>query len=85
MIMIKPQSFQAKVAEHIELNKKYHSLRLELVEPHQLEFTAGQYISVAIGLPAQAGGGDPASAGQVRLNRRTQAGAFIQIAEIRRF
>jgi len=58
--MIKPQSFQAKVAEHVELNKKYHSLRLELVDPHQLEFTAGQYISVAIG------GGDPASAGQVR-------------------
>ena len=47
--MVKPQSFQAKVAEHIELNKKYHSLRLELVDPHQLEFAAGQYISVAIG------------------------------------
>jgi len=64
--MVKPQNYQAKVAEHIELNKKYHSSRLELVEPHQLEFTAGQYISVAIGLPVQAGGGDPASAGQVR-------------------
>ncbi len=47
--MVKPQSFQAKVAEHVELNKKYHSLRLELVDPHQLEFQAGQYISIAIG------------------------------------
>lgn len=56
--MDKPQKFTAKVAEHIELNQKFHSLRLELVEPHRLEFTAGQYISVAIGLPAQAGGGE---------------------------
>lgn len=37
------------MAEHMELNRKYHSLRLELVEPHRLKFTAGQYISVAIG------------------------------------
>lgn len=47
--MVKPQSFQAKVAEHIELNQKYQTIRLELVEPHRLEFTAGQYVSVAIG------------------------------------
>jgi Na+-transporting NADH:ubiquinone oxidoreductase subunit F len=47
--MPKPQYYQAKVAEHIELNQKYHSLRLELVKPNQLEFAAGQYISIAIG------------------------------------
>lgn len=47
--MVKPQNFKAKVAEHLELNKKYHSIRLELIEPYRLEFTAGQYISLAIG------------------------------------
>lgn len=47
--MIKPQQYKAKVAEHIELNQKFHSLRLELIEPYRLEFTAGQYISLAIG------------------------------------
>lgn len=47
--MVKPQSFQAKVAEHIELNQKYHLLRLELVEPNKIEFIAGQYVSMAIG------------------------------------
>ena len=47
--MDKPQSFQAKVAEHVELNKKYHLIKLELIEPHQLEFIAGQYVSISIG------------------------------------
>lgn len=49
MDVVKPQNFQAKVAEHIELNQKYHLIRLELAKPNQLEFIAGQYISVAIG------------------------------------
>lgn len=47
--MNQPQPFRAKVAEHYALNQKYHFLHLELIEPHLLEFQAGQYISLDIG------------------------------------
>lgn len=47
--MDQPQKFSAKVAEHVEHNQKYHSIKLELIDPHQLNFTPGQYISIAIG------------------------------------
>jgi ferredoxin-NADP reductase len=47
--MVKPQNYKAKVTEHLELNQKYHELRFEFVDPHLLEFAAGQYLSLAIG------------------------------------
>jgi len=58
--MQKPQQYKGKVSEHILINERFEYLHIELVEPHELEFQAGQYVSVDIG------GGDPASAGQVR-------------------
>lgn len=44
-----PQQYVGKVAEHVELNKKYHLLEIELVRPGTIEFLAGQYISIDIG------------------------------------
>ncbi|MBU2051598.1 MAG: FAD-binding oxidoreductase [Patescibacteria group bacterium] len=49
IFMVKPQSFRGKVADHILFNDKFQYLHIELTEPNQIEFTAGQYISVAIG------------------------------------
>ncbi len=60
MFMNKPQQYKGKVSEHILINERFQYLHIELSEQHQLEFQAGQYVSVDVG------GGDPASAGQVR-------------------
>ena len=46
---VKPQQFKGKVAEHILFNDKFQYLHVELIDPNQIEFTAGQYVSVAIG------------------------------------
>lgn len=47
--MNKPQQYKAKVSEHILINDKFQYLDIELMEPHRLEFIAGQYVSVDIG------------------------------------
>ena len=47
--MDKPQQFKGKVAEHILLNDKYQYIDIELVEPHLMEFLAGQYVSIDVG------------------------------------
>lgn len=47
--MTTPQQFKGKVAEHILLNDKYQYIDIELVEPHLMEFLAGQYVSIDVG------------------------------------
>lgn len=47
--MTKPQQFKGRVAEHILLNDKYQYIDIELVEPHLMEFLAGQYVSIDVG------------------------------------
>lgn len=47
--MDKPQQYKGKVSEHILINERFQYLYIELVEPHQLEFQAGQYISIDVG------------------------------------
>ena len=42
------QQATAKLSEREQLNEKYLHLFYEMVEPNQLEFEAGQYVSVAI-------------------------------------
>ncbi|MBI5151487.1 MAG: hypothetical protein HZA34_02840 [Candidatus Pacebacteria bacterium] len=36
--------FSARISESLELTPKFHYLHIELVEPHRIEFQAGQYI-----------------------------------------
>lgn len=47
--MGKPQQYKGKVSDKQILNDKFQYLKIELVEPHQLEFQAGQYVSVDVG------------------------------------
>lgn len=47
--MNKAQKFKAKVAEHILINEKFQYIDMELLEPHRIEFEAGQYVSIDIG------------------------------------
>jgi len=47
--MNKAQQFKGKVSEHILINEKFQYLHIELMEPHRIEFKAGQYISLDIG------------------------------------
>lgn len=42
------QKFNARISETQQLTEKYLHLYIELVEPHRLEFTAGQYIMLSI-------------------------------------
>ena len=42
------QTFTARVSDVQQLTDKYLHLYLELVEPHRLEFTAGQYIMLSV-------------------------------------
>jgi len=42
------QQFTARVADTQQLTEKYLHLYAELVEPHRLEFTAGQYIILSV-------------------------------------
>jgi len=46
--MSKAQQYKGKVSEHILINEKFQYLHIELVEPHRLEFKAGQYISLDV-------------------------------------
>ncbi len=43
-----PQLFSAKLADKLTLSHKFIQLFFELVTPNYLEFTAGQYISIAV-------------------------------------
>lgn len=47
--MGKPQQCKGKVSEHILINERFQYLHIELREPHELEFQAGQYVSVEVG------------------------------------
>jgi CDP-4-dehydro-6-deoxyglucose reductase len=49
MDIARPQQFKAQVSEHILINDKFQYLHLELLEPHQLNFVAGQYVSFDLG------------------------------------
>ena len=42
------QWFKARVAENSRLASKFQHLHLELVEPHRLEFVAGQYVMMRV-------------------------------------
>ncbi len=46
---MKAQQFKSKVSEHILMNEKFQYLHLELLEPHRIEFEAGQYVSIDVG------------------------------------
>lgn len=46
--MIKPQQMKAKLADKQVLNEKFTQFDFELVEPHQMEFDAGQYVSITV-------------------------------------
>jgi ferredoxin-NADP reductase len=46
--MIKPQEFTAKLEEKVVHNDKFIQLSFELVEPFQMQFAAGQYVSVKV-------------------------------------
>ena len=48
MITMAAQWFRARVAEHTLLASKFQFLHLELIEPHRIEFTAGQYIMLKV-------------------------------------
>lgn len=43
-----PQKFTAKLEEKLVLNEKYIQFSFELVEPHLMEFEAGQYVSIQV-------------------------------------
>lgn len=45
---IRPQKFRAKLSEVHWHNDKFFSLHFELLEPHRIEFRAGQYISIDV-------------------------------------
>lgn len=51
MQAIKPQKYQAKLAEKYYLteNEKFLLLKFELINPKRLEFLAGQYVSLKVG------------------------------------
>lgn len=42
------QTFKAKVAEQMLLASKFQYVHFELLEPHRIEFTAGQYIMMKV-------------------------------------
>lgn len=46
--MIKPQQFSAKLEETLVHNEKFTQFSFELLEPHKMEFYAGQYVSVKV-------------------------------------
>lgn len=47
--MLPPKKCTAKLADKIILNEKFVQLKFEWVEPHLVQFQAGQYISILIG------------------------------------
>lgn len=46
--MTPPQKYTARLEEKILLNDKFTQYSFELIEPHRLEFQAGQYISLKV-------------------------------------
>jgi len=42
------QNFRARVADYKQWSPRYQSIHLELVEPHRIEFVAGQYIMLKV-------------------------------------
>ncbi len=46
--MVSPQRFTAKLEDKIVLNEQYIQLTFELIEPHTLDFIAGQYVSIQV-------------------------------------
>lgn len=46
--MTTPTQFTAKLEEKIEHNSRYIQYQFEFVEPHQLPFRAGQYVSLKV-------------------------------------
>lgn len=47
--MVKPQQCKGKVSEHILINERFQYLHVELRKPHELEFQAGQHVSMDVG------------------------------------
>jgi len=47
--MNKPKQFKGKVSEHILMNEKFQYLHIQLLEPHRIEFKAGQFVSIDVG------------------------------------
>ena len=45
---VRPQPFKAQVSEHALLAGKYQYIYFELIKPHRLSFTAGQYVLMTI-------------------------------------
>jgi benzoate/toluate 1,2-dioxygenase reductase component len=43
-----PQQFTAKLEEKITYNDKFTQFQFELVQPHTMEFAAGQYVSIKV-------------------------------------
>lgn len=46
--IVRPQLFKARVAEHVLLAGKYQYIYFELVEPHRIQFQAGQYLLMTV-------------------------------------
>jgi|SRR5579859_1056941 len=46
--MTRPQQLTAKLSDKTVLNEKFTQFSFELAQPHRLEFSAGQYISLAL-------------------------------------
>jgi len=46
--MNKPQQMKAKLADKQVFNDKFTQYKFELVQPHQMEFDAGQYVSIVV-------------------------------------
>lgn len=46
--MTRPQQYKAKLADAVKLNEDFTQYTFELVEPNQMEFGAGQYVSLDV-------------------------------------
>lgn len=46
--MQKPTPFTAKLEEKIEFSAEFTQYTFELVEPHRMQFEAGQYVSLKV-------------------------------------
>ena len=46
--MIQPQTFKTRLEEKLQHNQKFTQYSFELIEPHRLEFQAGQYVSIKV-------------------------------------
>ncbi len=46
--MISPQTYTARLEDKLQHNQKFTQYSFELIEPHRLEFQAGQYVSIKV-------------------------------------